>query len=53
MHGYHPWTGQETGESEKSPGATQCKKEMWKARENARRALEKVAESMKRFYDRR
>ena len=31
MHGYHPWTGQETGESEKSPGATEWKKEMWKA----------------------
>jgi len=26
-------------------------KRMWNARENARRALEKVAESMKRFYD--
>jgi len=51
MHGYNPWNGIEDGESEKSPGATEWKKELWKARENAKKAMEKAAESMKRFYD--
>jgi len=31
----------EDGESEKSPGVTEWKKELWKARENACRAMEK------------
>src|ERR1700729_387878 len=53
MHGYNPWTGIEDGESEKSPGASEWKRELWKARENARRAMEKAADSMKRFYDRK
>jgi hypothetical protein len=53
MHGYNPYTGIEEGESEKSPGASEWKRELWKARENARRAMEKAADSMKRFYDRK
>src|ERR1700734_3387544 len=53
MHGYNPWTGIEDGESKKSPGASEWKKELWKARENARRAMERVADSMKRFYNRK
>src|SRR5882757_7427704 len=51
MHGYNPWNGIEKGDSEKSPGATEWKKGLWTARENVRRAMEKAAESMKRFYD--
>jgi len=43
----------EDGESERSLGATEWKRELWKARENAKKAMEKAAESMKWFYDRK
>src|SRR5882757_8402211 len=54
MHGFHPWTGLEGVKiSERSPGAKEWKEQWENARKAAVSALEKVAESMKRFYDRK
>jgi len=53
MHGFHPWTGEKEGVSQKSPSAAQWKKDLDQARENAKSALIKASESMKWFYDKR
>src|SRR5882757_7924530 len=53
MHGFHPWTGEQEGFSQKSPSATQWKKDLDQARENTKSALTKASESMKWFYDKR
>ena len=53
MHGFHPWTGEKEGVSQKSPSAAQWKKDLDQARENAKSVLTKASESMKRFYDQR
>ena len=54
MHGFHPWTGLEGVKiSERSPGARDWKEQWENAKKTAILALEKAAESMKRFYDRK
>ena len=51
MHGFHPWTGLEGVKvSEQSPGARNWKEQWENSRKAAILALEKAAESMKRFY---
>src|SRR5882757_11328057 len=52
MHGFHPWTGLKGVKiSEQSPGAKEWKEQWENSRKAAVSALEKAAESMKRFYD--
>src|SRR5258705_8886518 len=51
MHGFIPWGGGEEGRSERSPGASDWKRNLLEARKRATEALEKARESMAKFYD--
>jgi len=51
MHGFHPWTGNKEGHSQKCPSVEEWKKGLEQAQEWAKEVLGKASESMKRFYD--